>query len=360
MNATTHAETQALDTVKLQQLMGRTLVDSSGAMQAGLVVIGDRLGLYRSLAEHGPMTAAELAERTQTTERYVQEWLNANAASQYIDYLPHTGRYRMTPEQVAVFAAEPSPAFMVGGFEVALAAVRVVDRLEAAFKSGEGIGWHEHHHQVFHGCERFFRSGYIAHLVQEWIPALDGMQARLQRGAQVADVGCGHGASTILLAQAFPNSQFIGYDAHAPSLEVARKRAAQAGVADRVWFEQATAQTYPGRDFDLVMVFDALHDMGDPVGASAHVLTTLAEDGLWMIVEPNASDRVEDNLNPIGRAFYAASTLMCTPCALQQGHMALGAQAGEERLRAVIRAGGFAEVKRVAQTPFNIILQARA
>ena len=357
-NATTPPSPPDMD--KLQALLGRAVVDFSATMQAGLVVMGDRLGLYRALAEGGPMRPDELAKKTGTSERYVQEWLNANAASAYVDYLPRSGRYLMTPEQAAMLAYEDSPAFMVGGFEIALAAVRIIDQLEQAFRSGEGIGWSEHHHQVFHGCERFYRSGYLAHLVQEWIPALDGAQARLQAGASVADIGCGHGAATILMAQAFPNSRFVGYDSHPGSVQTARERALRAGVSDRVQFEVATAADYPGRDFDLVTIFDALHDLGDPIGASAHVLTTLKADGIWMIVEPNAADQTEDNMNPFGRAFYAGSTLMCVPCALQQGKVALGAQAGEARLRAVVTAGGFGRWRRVAQTPTNLVLEARA
>jgi 2-polyprenyl-3-methyl-5-hydroxy-6-metoxy-1,4-benzoquinol methylase len=248
---------------------------------------------------------------------------------------------------------------MVGGFETAISASRIVDRLEQAFRTGEGIGWGEHHAGVFTGCERFYRSGYIAHLLSDWIPALDGMQARLEAGAQVADIGCGHGAATIMLAQAFPNSRFTGYDSHPASVQVARERAEKAGVAARVRFEVATAADYRGRDFDLVTIFDALHDMGDPAGAAAHVLTTLKPDGIWMIVEPNAGDTVEENLHPLGRAFYAASALMCTPCAIKQGRVALGAQAGEARLRAVVTGAGFSRWRRAAQTPVNLVLEAR-
>ena len=351
--------TAALDMDKLQALLGKMVLESGATMHSGLVVHGDRLGLYRELASGGPMNPAELARRTGTAERYVTEWLNANAAGGYLEYLPRSGRYRMTPEQAALLADETSPAFMAGGFQTAIAALRIVDRLEDAFRTGEGVAWSEHHHQVFHGIERFYRSGYLAHLVQEWIPALDGMHDRLTEGAEVADVGCGHGASTILLARAYPRSRFIGYDTHAASVEVARQRAHEAGVDERVRFEVASAHDYPGRGFDLVAIFDALHDLGDPVGAAAHVLTTLRPDGIWMIVEPNAGDRVEENLNPVGRAFYSGSTLMCTPCALHQGKLALGAQAGEERLRAVIAAGGFTRIRQAARTPFNLVLEAR-
>ena len=359
MNAILDPLPTAPDMEKLQALLGRAIVDFSAAMQAGLVVLGDRLGLYRALAEGGAMRPDELARKTGTSERYVQEWLNANAASFYVDYLPRSGRYRMTPEQAALLAHEDSPAFVVGGFEIALGAVRIVDRLEEAFRTGEGIGWSEHHHQVFHGCERFYRSGYLANLVQAWIPALDGAQPRLEAGAWVADIGCGHGAATILMAQAFPNSRFVGYDSHEGSVQIARERAARAGVAERVRFEVANAADYPGRDFDLVTIFDALHDLGDPIGASAHVLGTLKPDGIWMIVEPNAADRTEENLNPLGRAFYAGSTLMCVPCATKQGKVVLGAQAGEARLRAVVTAAGFSRWRRAAQSPTNLVLEAR-
>lgn len=351
--------TAAPDPAGLQDLLGRAVVDFSATMQAALVVLGDRLGLYRALATGGAQNPAELAKATGTGERYVQEWLNANAASGYVDYLPRSGRYRMTAEQAALLADESSPAFLVGGFETALAAVRITDRLEQAFRTGEGIAWSEHHHALFHGVERFYRSGYLAHLVHDWIPALDGVQGRLEEGAFVADIGCGLGAATILLAQAFPRSLFVGYDTHAGSLEIARERARCAGVADRVCFEVAGAADYPARNLDLVTTFDALHDLGDPISASAHVLASLKPDGLWMIVEPAAADQTEENLHPIGRAFYAGSTLMCVPCALQQGKVALGAQAGEARLRTVVTAGGFSRWRCAARTPLNLVLEAR-
>lgn len=342
----------------LQALLGRVITDFSGTMQAALVVLGDRLGLYTALATSRHSSPAELAAATGTAERYVQEWLNANAASGYVDYLPQSGRYHMNPAQASVLADPSSPAFAVGGFEVALAAVRIIDRLEHAFRSGAGIGWEEHHHGVFHGTERFFRSGYAAHLTAEWIPALRGMSERLQLGANVADIGCGHGASTILMAQAFPASRLHGFDLHTPSLDIARARAESAGVADRVCFERAAFQDFPGRDYDLITVFDALHDTGDPVRNAAHVHAALKPDGCFMVVEPNAADTVEGNLNVVGRAFYAASTLLCTPCALEQGRVALGAQAGEARLRSILSAAGFDRVDCVARTPFNMVLAA--
>jgi 2-polyprenyl-3-methyl-5-hydroxy-6-metoxy-1,4-benzoquinol methylase len=259
-----------------------------------------------------------------------------------------------------VFAEEDSPAFIVGGFQTAVSAGRIADRLTEAFRTGKGIGWHEHDHGVFHGVERFYRSGYVGNLVQTWIPTLDGVEAKLRAGAYVADVGCGHGASTILMAQAYPASEFVGFDYHAESIAEANKRARRAGVSQNCRFEVAGAKNFPGKGYDLVTVFDALHDMGDPAGASRHVLTTLKPDGSWMIVEPYAGDRVEENLNPVGRAYYAASTLICTPCSLaQEVGLALGAQAGEGRTRAIVTGAGFTRFRRAMQTPFNLIFEAR-
>jgi len=286
--------------------------------------------------------------------------LNAHAASGYVNYRAGTRRYELTPEQALAFADEDSPAFIVGAFQTALAAGRIVGKLTEAFRTGNGIGWHEHDHELFHGIERFFRASYTGHLVQEWIPALDGVEAKLQAGARVADVGCGHGASTILMAQAYPRSRFIGFDYHADSIRAANERARLAGVADRCLFETAGAKDFPGRDYDFVTVFDALHDMGDPAGASRHVLSTLAPQGSWMIVEPYAGDRIEENLNPVGRAYYAGSTLICTPCSLsQEVGLALGAQAGEARMRSVVTSAGFTRFRRAMQTPFNLIYEAR-
>jgi SAM-dependent methyltransferase len=344
----------------LNDLLGRVIVDIGAVSNAPLVLIGEQLGLYAALAEHGAQTPAELAGHTGTRERYVREWLNAQAASGYVDYLADSGHYRLTPEQALVFADEDSAAFMLGAFETTLAAGRIADRLAGAFVSGEGIGWHEHDHALFHGIERFFRPGYIGNLIQNWIPAIEGLAVTLERGARVADIGCGHGVSTILMAQAYPNSQFVGFDYHATSVAEANRRAEAAGVADSCRFEVAGAKDFPGRDYDLVAVFDALHDMGDPVGASRHVLSALAPEGVWMIVEPYAGDRVEENLNPIGRAYYAGSTLICTPCSLsQEVGLALGAQAGEARMRAVVTGGGFSRFRRATQTPFNLVYEAR-
>ncbi len=346
---------------KLNDLLGRTIVDFGGCSMAPLVVIGDKLGLYREISQRGPLTTAELAARTKTHERYVREWINAQAASGYVDYDPKTGRYSMTPEQALLFADENSPAFIVGAFQTSMFAGRMTERLIESFRSGEGIGWHEHHHELFHGIERFFRAGYRGNLVQSWLPALDGVEAKLQAGAFVADVGCGHGASTIIMAEAFPQSRFIGFDYHAESIAEANERARKAGVADRCQFEVARAKNFPARNYDLVTVFDALHDMGDPAGAARHVLTTLAPGGTWMIVEPYAGDRTEENMNPVGRAYYAGSTLMCTPCSLaQEVGLALGAQAGEARIRAVVQSAGFTKFRRALQTPFNLVYEARA
>jgi SAM-dependent methyltransferase len=349
----------AIDENALHALVERAIVDFGGAWIAPLVWIGDRLGLYRALAEGGDLTSKELAARTHTHERYVREWLNAQAASGYIRYIPERGVYRLTPEQKLLFADEGGPAFIVGAFQSATAGGRSVEKLLEAFKTGGGIGWHEHDHALFHGTERFFRTSYVANLLQSWIPALDGVEAKLKSGARVADIGCGHGASTILMAQAFPASRFIGFDYHPESIEVANRRAREAGVADRCRFEVGNASGYAGRDYDLVAVFDALHDMADPVGAARHVLETLAPDGRWMIVEPYAGDRVEENLNPVGRAYYAASTLVCTPCGMSQpGGLALGAQAGEARMRAVVMGAGFKRFRRAMHTPFNLVFEA--
>jgi SAM-dependent methyltransferase len=306
------------------------------------------------------MTAAALASRTGTSERHVREWLSAQAASGYVAYDADTNIFRLEPEQAMVFAQEGSPAFLAGFFEIAEAAFRATSRVEQAFRTGRGVGWHEHHRCLYCGTERFFRTSYRHHLVSEWLPALDGVAAKLERGATVADVGCGHGASTILMAQAFPASRFYGFDYHLPSIEAAREAAEAAGVADRLIFEVASAKDFPGRDYDLVACFDCLHDMGDPVGAAQHVHAALAGDGTWLVVEPFAHDRLADNLNPVGRIYYAASTMICTPASLsQEVGLALGAQAGELRLREVITSGGFTRFRRATETPFNLVLEAR-
>jgi SAM-dependent methyltransferase len=348
-----------LDQSRLEELLGRFVNDFGATGFAATVVIGDRLGLYRALAT-GPATATELADRTGTHPRYVAEWLAAQAASGYVSYDPDAGRFWLSEEQAFALAHEDGPMYLPGAFQVMVAAVKDEPKVTQAFRSGTGVGWHEHDPDLFAGTERFFRPGYAANLVASWIPALDGVQAKLERGARVADVGCGHGASTIIMAQAYPNSTFVGFDYHQPSIERAQKAAATAGVADRCRFQVASAHAYPGAGYDLVAVFDALHDMGDPVGTAAHICKTLAPDGTFLLVEPYAGDRLEDNLNPVGRAFYAASTLLCVPHSLsEEPGAALGAQAGERRLREVATAAGFGRFRRAAETPFNLVFEAR-
>jgi SAM-dependent methyltransferase len=351
---------QPVDQAKLDEFMGRFVGDLGAALSAALVVIGDRLGLYRAMADGEPVGPDELAERTGTDARYVREWLSNQAAGGYVNYDPGRGTFSLSPEQAFALAQEDSPAFVPGAFQVATAAIKDEEKIERAFVGRHGVGWHEHHDDLFSGTERFFRPGYAANLVSSWIPALDGVEDRLQNGARVADVGCGHGASTLLMAQAFPRSEFVGFDYHAPSIEHARAAAAEAGLGDRARFEVASAKDYPGDAYDLVCMFDCLHDMGDPVGAAAHVLRSLAPDGTWMIVEPYAGDRLEDNLNPVGRVYYGASTLVCTPASrAQEVGLALGAQAGEARLREVVTTGGFTRFRRATETPFNLVLEAR-
>jgi SAM-dependent methyltransferase len=346
---------------KLNAFMGRAVVDIGATLHAGLVIIGEKLGLYKTLAESGPLTPAELAKKTGTNERYVREWLSAQAAGGYVMYEADSGKYVMTEEQAFALAQEDSPAYLPGAFQLATSALKAEPKISDAFRSGAGFGWHEHDHGLFEGTEKFFRPNYIGNLMTSWIPALEGVEAKLARGAKVADIGCGHGASTILMAKAFPKSKFIGFDYHGPSIEAARKAAKKAGVADRVTFEQASAKAYPGNDYDLVAFFDCLHDMGDPVGAATHVLRSLAKDGTWMIVEPFANDRVEQNLNPVGRVYYSASTLICTPASRsQEVGLALGAQAGEAKIKDVATRGGFKRFRRATETPFNLVFEARA
>ena len=356
------AETQRpLDEEKLHAFVFRAVEEVGATLNAALVVMGDKLGLYRALAGAGPLTPGELAERTETAERYVREWLNAQAAGGFVEYDPDTGRYTLPPEQAMAMTDESSPAYLPGFFQIALGSVHDSPRIAEAARSGQGIGWHDHAHDVHEGCERFFRPGYNANLVSAWLPALDGVVEKLERGGKVADVGCGHGASTIVMATAFPESTFTGSDYHDGSIATAKKRAAEAGVDGRVTFETAPAASYAGANFDLVTMFDCLHDMGDPVGAARHVRDSLAPDGTWMIVEPAAGDRVEDNLNPVGRAYYGFSTLLCTPASLSQDvGLALGAQAGEARIRDVVTTAGFAHFRRAEETPFNLVFEARA
>jgi len=345
-----------MDETKLMEFVHKAVADVGTLLSGSMTVIGDRLGLYRAMAGAGSLTAEELADRTGTAERYVREWLAAQAATGYVVY-DGDDRYSLPDEHAIPLTDETSPACVIGAFETALASVHSTDRLTEAFRTGHGVGWGEHHHDLYEGCERFFRPGYRANLVDAWLPALDGVVPKLEEGGRVADVGCGHGASTILMAEAFPSSTFTGFDAHEPSITAARKRAADQGVGDRARFEVATAQDFPG-SYDLVCFFDCLHDMGDPVGACAHVRSALASGGTLLLVEPMAGDRVEDNLNPVGAAYYGFSTLLCMPNSLSQDvGTALGAQAGEARLRDIVTSAGFTSVRRVAETPFNMVLE---
>jgi 2-polyprenyl-3-methyl-5-hydroxy-6-metoxy-1,4-benzoquinol methylase len=353
-------ETAEVDGQKLEQFVFRAVEEVGATLNAALVVMGDKLGLYRALADVGPTTPVELARRTGVSERYIREWLNAQAAGGYVVYDSLGGTYTLPPEQTVALTDESSPAYLPGFFQIALGTVVDSPRITEAARSGAGVGWHEHNHDVFEGCERFFRPGYNASLVPAWLPALDGVVEKLTAGARVADIGCGHGSSTILMAQAFPNSEFVGSDYHEGSIQTARQRAQEAGVAERVRFETTPASSAAGEDYDLVTMFDCLHDMGDPVGASRQVHEMLAPDGTWMIVEPMAGDRVEDNFNPVGRAFYGFSTFLCTPASLsQEVGLALGAQAGEARINDVVTGGGFTRFRRAAETPFNLVFEAR-
>jgi len=350
-----------IDEAKLEEFMGQFVGDLGAALTAPLVVIGDKLGLYKAMADSEPITPSELAERTGCRERYIREWLCQQAASGYVEYDSQQGTFTLPPEQAMALADEDSPAFIPGAFQLAAAVVKDEPQIAERFRSGEGFGWHEHHHDLFAGTERFFRPGYLANLVSAWLPALEGVVEKLETGGRVADIGCGHGASTILMAEAFPASEFVGSDYHEGSVQAARAAAERRGVADRVSFEAASAKEFRGGPFDLVCVFDALHDMGDPVGAARHVRDVLADDGTWMVVEPAAGDSIEENLNPVGRIFYGGSTMLCTPASLsQEVGLALGAQAGEQQLTQVLNEGGFSRVRRAAETPFNIVLEARA
>jgi ubiquinone/menaquinone biosynthesis C-methylase UbiE len=346
----------------LEQLLGRVVGDLGAMANGVLVIVGDRLGLYRALAEIGPASSQALAEQTGTRERYVREWLAAQAASGYVTYDPGSQCFRLTPEQALLFADENSPVHLAGGFFSAAAVINDEKRLTEAFRTGQGIPWGEHHDCLFCGTEKFFRPSYASNLVQTWIPSLGDISARLEAGGTVADIGCGHGCSTLLLARAYPNSRFVGYDYHAPSIERAQRLAAEQGLSN-VAFEVATAQNFPRINsigYDLVAVFDALHDMGDPRGVARHVREVLKDDGAWMIVEPAASDRLEDNFYPVGRVYYAFSAAVCVPSALsQEGGEALGAQAGPAALAEVIRSSGFSTTRIATQSPFNLVLEAR-
>jgi SAM-dependent methyltransferase len=349
-----------IDEGKLEAFMGQAVGDLGAAISGLMVLLGDELGLYKAMAGAGPLSAAELADRTGCDGRYVLEWLNNQAAGGYVAYDADRDAYELPPEQALALADEDSPVFLPGGFAGIAAAWAGADKYVDAFRTGKGVGWHEQDPRLFRGTERFFRPGYKAHLVAEWIPALDGVEDKLRAGARVADVGCGHGASTVLMAQAYPQSRFVGFDFHPASVDTARKRAADAGVADRVSFEVASAKDFPGEGYDLITYFDCLHDMGDPEGAVRHTRSAIAADGTVMLVEPYAGDRTADNLTPVGRAFYGFSTVICTMASkAQEVGLALGAQAGEGRLREIFMAGGFSRLHRATETPFNLILEAR-
>jgi SAM-dependent methyltransferase len=347
-----------IDSERLDAFLGKAVCDLGAATSATLMLLGDRLGLYKALAA-APLSSAELAGRSGTNERYIREWLNNQAAGGYVEYDPGSGKYSLSPEQALCLADPNGPVDLPGAYFLVEALFHALGRTEENFRTGKGMEWGEHHPCLFHGTERFFRAGYNANLLTSWLPALDGMVAKLERGGRAADVGCGHGASTILMAKAFPKSHFVGYDYHGPSIEVARKRAADTGVSN-VEFHAADAVSYSGRNFDLIAFFDCLHDMADPVGAAKQACEALKSDGSCMIVEPFAGDRVEDNLNPIGRIYYGASSQVCVPVSLARKGPALGAQAGEKRLREVIvDGGGFRRLRRATQTPFNMVLEAR-
>lgn len=349
----------AIDMNKLNAFIGQFVTDLGAAVHAGMVVIGEKLGLYKALAGE-PLNPAQLAAKTQTDERYLREWLASQAAGGYVTYDGKSGKFSLSEEQAFALAVEDSPAYLPGAFELALGSLAAVPRITEAFRTGAGMGWGEHVDGVFHGCEKFFRPGYAANLISAWIPALHGVRQKLEAGARVADIGCGKGSSTLLMAKAFPNSQFFGFDYHGKSIEAAREAAARNGVSDRVTFQVAKAKEFPGGNYDLVAVFDCLHDMGDPIGAAEHVRKSLAEDGTWLIVEPFAHDQLQDNLNPVGRVYYSFSTLLCTPCSRsQEVGLCLGAQAGEKRIRQVVTSAGFSRFRRATETPFHLVYEAR-
>jgi SAM-dependent methyltransferase len=348
-----------VDQDKLGELLGRFVTDLGATVAAGSVVVGHRLGLYQRLAE-GSATPEQLAQRTGTDPRYVAEWLSGQAAGGYVSYDRATEEFSLTEEQAYAFADPGGPLYLPGAFVLALGALRAESQITDAFRTGAGMGWHEHHEDVFTGCEMFFRPGYVANLAASWIPALEGVEAKLAAGGRVADVGCGHGASTVLMAETYPNARILGSDYHQASVDTARKRAADAGVADRARFEVASAQTFSGTGYDLVATFDCLHDMGDPAGAARHIRQALDADGTWLIVEPLAGDTLADNLNPVGRIYYSGSTFLCVPNARSQpGGYALGAQAGEAAMRRVAEQAGFTRFRRAAETPFNAVYEAR-
>ena len=354
-----------LDETKLKEFMGNVLNDLGATWSTVLVIIGDKLGLYKAMADSKPITAEELASRTGTTERYIREWLANQAAGGYIIYDPNTTKYTLPPEQAMALANDNSPVFALGGFQGAMAFFRDEPKITDAFRTGRGVDWGDRDPNLYEGAERFLKPTIVANIVSTWIPSLDGgkVEDRLKRGnAIVADVGCGHAVSTINMAKAYPNSKFVGFDYHRPSIEIARKRAKEEGLTeDRITFEVASSTDFPSKDdgYDLVVFVDSLHDMGNPGGAASHVLNKLKPDGTLMIVEPFANDKVEDNLNPLGRIFYAGSSLVCVPASLAQNGPALGAQAGEHRISQLVKAAGFKHFKRTSQTPFNLVYEAK-
>ena len=349
-----------IDEAKLNAFVGQMLSDLGGASSVAMVRMGDALGLYKLLQLKGPITSVELAKAANVDERYLREWLSHQAASNYLAYDPKSGTFTLPPEQAMVFANEGSPVYMMGGFDLMAALLDNQPKVQAAFKSGHGVAWGDQAGCMFCAVARFFRPGYQNNLISAWLPALSGVVEKLDQGARVADVGCGHGWSTVLMAKAFPKSHFIGYDFHPDSIRDAMRHAEVHGVSENARFDVGLAKDYAGKDFDLVTCFDCLHDMGDPAGASAHIRNSLKQDGTWMIVEPMAGDHLEQNLNPVGRLYYAGSTMVCLPTSLsQEVGAALGAQAGEAKLREVIASGGFSRVRRATETPFNMILEAR-
>jgi SAM-dependent methyltransferase len=350
----------ALDTVKLQAFVGQAVTELGATLGAALVVIGDCLGLYKAMAGAGPLSPKQLAGRTGTAERFVREWLNAQAAGGYVSYDARTERYSLPPEQAFALVDDQSPVFLPGAFRGVVSAVREAQFVAEALRTGAGVQCHEHAPDLFEGTKRFLGPGYSANLIRAWIPALEGVEGKLRRGATVADVSCGYGASTMLMAQAYPASTFVGFDDHPSCIEQARLHAVQAGMQNRARFEVAGPEEYAGTGYDLVTFFDCLHEVGDPVGVARHVLASLDPGGTWLVVEPFAADRVEENLNPVGRVYYGASTLTCTPATLAQDvEVALGAQSGEARLRAVTTIAGFTRFRRAAETRFNVVLEAR-
>ncbi|HEX3436566.1 MAG TPA: methyltransferase domain-containing protein [Pseudacidobacterium sp.] len=356
----TQTAPRSIDSEKMNVLLHQAVTDMGAAMHSVLLVIGDRLGLFRALSSGEPLTPSELSRRTGTFERYVREWLNANAAAKYIEYDPSTGTYFMTPEQAQLLSKGEMAMDLPGFYHMLASCMKDEEKITEVFRTGKGFGWHEHEKGLFEGCERFFRPNYLANLTTSWIPALDGVEAKLRAGARVADIGCGHGASTLLMAQTYPASEFFGFDYHDASIARACHMAEETGSSDHAHFEVAAAQSYPGGNYDFAACFDCLHDMGDPVGAARHVLQSLAKDGTWMIVEPNAADDTALNLNPVGRIFYSASTVCCVPASLaQEVGAGLGAQAGEKKIREVVMQGGFTRFRRATETPFNMVFEAR-